>query len=416
MAQIIYDPSPTQERFHFSLKPQVLMLGGKGSGKSYSLTQKLFQLAGKNPGVPGGLLCPTLKMFKRDVLPLIKDLCRDNHIPYHFNKQDFYFEFPLSNSICYVYHDEDGGKNIAGSTLGWALINEVTLCSRDAHRELRARLRHPNTRFKQLAMSGTFEGFDWIYEDFIENPKESTEVLNISTRENKHVGDYVSILEDTYDATLQKAYIEGQIINFKGNRAVYSFDRTKDVIEDATRSDFNPTWVSIDFNVDPMSATLWNKGGIRDHYLIQAFDEICLPNSNTYKLCDVLKEKLNGDIDDVILYPDPAGKARSTRSDRSDIDILKQAGFTDIRYKNRIPSVRECLNATNNLFDKRRVKISKRCKNLIADLEQCVLKSEGLEIDKSNPKRSHWLDGMKNMIDYEFPIRPKPHSREQRIR
>ncbi len=50
-----------------------------------------------------------------------------------------------------------------------------------------------------------------------------------------------------------------------------------------------------------------------------------------------------------------------------------------------------------------------RCKNFIADAEQCILKSGGLEIDKSNSARSHWLDGFKQMIDYEFPvIKPAP--------
>jgi hypothetical protein len=46
---------------------------------------------------------------------------------------------------------------------------------------------------------------------------------------------------------------------------------------------------------------------------------------------------------------------------------------------------------------------------LIADLEQIKWKDAGFEFDKSNTKRSHWLDGMKDMIDYEYPaIKPRP--------
>ena len=46
----------------------------------------------------------------------------------------------------------------------------------------------------------------------------------------------------------------------------------------------------------------------------------------------------------------------------------------------------------------------KKCPNLVADLEQCVFKKGSFEIDKSNPNRTHWLDGFKNMVEYEWPV------------
>jgi hypothetical protein len=119
-----------------------------------------------------------------------------------------------------------------------------------------------------------------------------------------------------------------------------------------------------------------------------------------------------------VIFPDPAGKARSTKAKdlKSDIKILQDAGFDDIRYKSRIKSTKDCLNAWNNLLDKGRVKIGKQCRQTIADMEQCKLVSGTFEIDKSNIKRTHWLDGIKNMADYEFPIRARRGNWTKKVR
>jgi len=40
----------------------------------------------------------------------------------------------------------------------------------------------------------------------------------------------------------------------------------------------------------------------------------------------------------------------------------------------------------------------------IADLEQVVWRDGTFELDKRDQNRTHWLDGLKNMVDFEFPI------------
>jgi hypothetical protein len=223
---------------------------------------------------------------------------------------------------------------------------------------------------------------------------------------------------------MQEQYIEGKFVNLKGQRAAYAFDRRKHTRPDIEKIPGHPVWVSIDFNVSPMAATLWNRLPFGVNYAtgqsffheLQAFDEICLESSNTYELCDAIWRKIDRE-DEVILYPDPAGVARSTKSrGLSDIDILRQGGFPNIKYK-PVVSVRDTLNALNAKLSQDRIALnSLRCPNAIADLEQCAFRSGTFEIDKTNPKRSHWLDGLKNMVDLEFPIRGRGGFREQRIR
>jgi PBSX family phage terminase large subunit len=354
-----------------------------------------------NKGHSGGILCPDLKMFKKDVLPTIREICAENNISYEFNKSDSIFFFPQTNTTVYVFHGTDH-ESIRGPNLAFMLINEVTLIGKDSFDSAVGRVRIKDAKLLQVAMSGTPEGVsNWAYEYFIENPRDDTDLIFGNTRENYHVADsYVRSLEDSYDSKLIQAYVDGKFINMTGNLAAYAFDRFKHLDDKIVYKTHLKTYVSIDFNINPMSAVLWNRTDIKSLHYLEAFDEISLQGSNTYDLAKVIKEKVGTEI---TLYPDPAGKAGSTKSHFSDFDILRQAGFKDIKFKSQV-SVRDSLNSMNNLFDKNQIKIHPKCKNLIADLEQCTIKDGGYEIDKTNAKRTHWLDGLKNMCEYEFPI------------
>ena len=86
MPQIEYTPLGYQKQFHDSMSPKVYLSAGFGAGKTYALVMKLFQLMNLNRGLPGGLLCPDLKMYKRDVLPTIRDISSASGIKYKYNK------------------------------------------------------------------------------------------------------------------------------------------------------------------------------------------------------------------------------------------------------------------------------------------------------------------------------------------
>jgi len=414
--RVRYRPLSYQRAFHNSEKPKVYLSAGYGAGKTYSLCMKLLQLCSLNKGLAGGLLTPDLKMFKRDVLPTIKEVCQDNNISFTFHQTEYYFTFPQTGSTVYVFHGQDDGRSIRGPNLAFMVINEVSLLKKVVFDAAIARVRLRNARLRQVAMSGTPEGFGWCYEYFVENPRDDTDFIYGNTAENSHLAeDYIQNLRDSYDEMMVKQYVEGQFVNLTGRRAAWAFNRSQhvkpvDFIESAH------IWVSMDFNADPMSAVLWQpiRQQLRDGRTktkLRAYDEIAIRDSNTYQFSEVLQDKLPSDWRDryVTIYPDPAGKARSTAVDprkmpKSDIDILKSYGFNDIKYKKRILSVKDCLNSLNNLFSKDLIDIDPKCKNFIADLERCTIKEGTTEIDKTDSQRSHWLDGSKNMADYEFPV------------
>ena len=197
--QIEYNPLPYQDKFHRSKKSKVYLSAGYGAGKTYSLMMHLFILMMRNPGLPGGILCPSIKMFKRDILPTIEEICLDNRIPYRLHKTDLTFFFPLTQSRIYIFHAEDHGRSIKGPNLAFGLINEVTLCSKGSFNVFLSRIRMKKAKFKQLAMSGTPESFNWVYEYFIEEPRDDTDVIFGNVRQNTYISDdYVQTLIDSY--------------------------------------------------------------------------------------------------------------------------------------------------------------------------------------------------------------------------
>lgn len=411
LLQIKYNPLPFQAKFHQSQAEKVALIGGYGSGKSYSLIMHMLKLANLNKGCPIGMLCPTLKMAKRDVIPTFLEIARDNRIHNHYNKSESTIYLPQTKTNVWIFHGEDDGQSIRGPNLAAMLINEFTLITENTYLAAIARVRHPNAKFRQIAMSGTFEEFGGVYDLVMED--KSIEFIQGSTRENKYLPEsYVRMLEATYDEEMQRQYIDGLAVRRLGKIAAKAFRRDLHVQDNAKYDPNKELWISIDFNVEPMSATLWSHSRIDKPKLI-AFEEVCLMGSDTPELARYLKhrlEELGRPIDKVTLFPDPAGNARSTKGlNRSDVEILREFGFKDIRYKRRIMSVKDCMNAVNNLFDSNEIVINPQCRNLISDLERIKWKDAGFEFDKSDSKRSHWLDGMKDMIEYEYPaIKPVP--------
>jgi len=397
---------PGQRQFLSSWDMFLGMFGGYGSGKTHGLCLKGLQLADANPGVPGGLVCPTTKMFKRDVLPLWDELCSKNGVLYRYHRSDGVITLPWTNSKIYVFHGEDDGVSIKGPNLGWMLLNEMTLLTWNTFKAAIGRVRLKNAPRPQIAGSGTPEDFNWAYDKFIDKPMRGSRAINANTRDNKFAADfYVGMLEDSYDDIAQQQFIEGLWVPSTGRRAIHKFDRRKHTTKEAVRRPGEgAVWAHVDFNVHPMAATCYQYLP-DDPIPLRAFAEVNLAGADTYDLARALKEKIGFGWQETVVFPDPAGVARKTsaKGGITDIKILRDEGFSEQRYKTQI-NVRDCLNAANNLFAKGKVLIHESCTETIRDFERVKTKEGSHDLDKSDPLRTHWVDGFKNMADYEFPV------------
>jgi hypothetical protein len=429
--RVRYIRNPHQKEFDEDTTSKLLHLSsGFGGGKSHAIVAKSFQLSRLNRGIPGGCVVPTIADFKKDLLPLYEEILETNRIPYKYHKTDKWFQFPWSTGRMYVTSAE---KRIRGPNWGWAVINEVTLISHERYKETLGRVRIKRTKFPQIASSGTPEGMShWAYEVFVENPAPRTRIIYGDTRDNQANlnDDYIPTLEASYDPIMLDAYLRGLFVNMKGNRFYYGYDPKKNDNPKLDRIPGLDVIVTLDYNVSPMVATLGhlvpflNERGKPETYpdgtpMKKAifFDQIVIADgAETKKMCSAFRAH-GLDPDHTVIYPDPAGRNRSTKGP-PDNQILKNEGWHRIKTKLVAPQFRKRQLAVCNLLTRGQFELNpKRCKALKKDLEAVEQDPATYEKLKDNPKLTHASDGADYFIDIEFPLSgQKPDSGSTKIR
>ena len=187
-------------------------------------------------------------------------------------------------------------------------------------------------------------------------------------------------------------------------RVYYPFDRKVHV----KPLEFNaalPLWIGQDFNIDPMSSVVFQRQRNGD---LWAVDEICLPNSNTQELCDELERKYWRFMDQIVIYPDPAGAYRGHQRGESDLDIFRERGFKKQKFRRKHPPVADRVNAVNRMLRAAdgtiRMYVDPRCKKFIEALEQTLYVPGSREVDKTAGVE-HAADAGGYCIEFEYPVR-----------
>ncbi len=405
---------PHQKEFYRDDTTKILLLsGGFGSGKTRALVHKVLKLSYQNRNLSGGLLAPSLPEFKKDVLPTFEEVLDENRIRYHYHKSDKYFTFPWSpKAKLYVFTAE---RQIRGPNLAYFGINESGLIDAVRFKEAIGRVRLKDAPNPQIVMCQTPEGIGhWTYEHFIESPRKNSRVIYANTRDNIHLDPtYIQMLEENYDDKMLEAYLEGKFVNMNGHQFYYAFTRNKNCDKNIKQIPNAPIYIGMDFNVQPMAASLWNVVGKSHHQ----FGEIYLADdADTQKMCDALIER-GCYPENTIIFPDPTGDARTTKR-YSDIQILRNNGYFDIRFKSKAPGFRQRQLCINNLMSKGLVKVNPdTCPMSVKDWEAVEQNVVDFSKVKTNPKLTHFSDGSDYLLDYLNPLSgTKPSVTTERIR
>lgn len=173
-------------------------------------------------------------------------------------------------------------------------------------------------------------------------------------------------------------------------RVVYAFSRADNVVP----YKYNPTLpinIGMDFNVNPMSATVWQDDG----EMVRQIGEIVLPTSNTDEMAHEITRRFGREgfepgrktVSHITIYPDPAGaQRRSSSGGRTDIGILRENGFVVAALRSH-PPVRDRLNVMNRCFRSASGKvlatIDPHCTRSIEAYERLVFREGTNEPDKT---------------------------------
>ena len=400
-----------------------LLVGGYGSGKSLQLCKRHMALAMVNAPVPTGLVSPTYGMAKETLIPTLEDLLsaqetarkslgqrfswsQKKTAPYKF-----YMEMTVPvrgghytrrKGTITIYSGEDP-KKLKGTNLSSAGIDEPFIQDLEVFTQMHARCRHPQSKVIEMNLAGTPEQLNWGYDLAEGDMRDDFDVgvVTMSTLENKALGTgYVDRLLRSFDEKTAQAYVHGLFVNLTKGLVYHAFDRRENVVP-LERPSGSGIGVGMDFNVNPMAATVfWYTTGSRGEHM-HFFDEIELANSDTEEMCAVLKERYwEQGLRDI--YPDSnAGRATNTPGGKTDYDIIEDAGFV-VNRLNQNPGVRDRHNCVNGMFKptggRIRMTIDPQCKKLIK-----YNSVYSHELRKKQKDMSHLLDARDYAAWYLFP-------------
>jgi hypothetical protein len=142
----------------------------------------------------------------------------------------------------------------------------------------------------------------------------------------------------------------------------------------------------MDFNLNPMSATVWQLDHDNEEIAYQV-GEVVIPTSDTDDMSKEIVRRY-GTPANIVIYPDPAGAQRRTSAQgKTDISILREHGFRVLSMSSH-PLVRDRLNVTNARFctadGTRRAFVDPSCRKSIESYEKLSYREGTNEPDKAS--------------------------------
>ncbi len=341
-----------------------VLVAGRRFGKSYlsiiwMLTRKIKENERR------WLICPTYRQGRHTSWKVLRAIFRNYDA--QVNESELLVKLPNGAEIAIKGAEQE--NNLRGAGLDMVCMEEYSYIKPHVWEEIIYPML--TTTNGDALFIGTPNGYDHLYDAYLKGQGNDPEWK--SWQYTTLDGGFVPEEEIKKAKSMmdERAFKTEFLASFEttGNRAAYNFDRSIHV---------------------------------KKAEQISSFDEIRLPNSNTQMMANEMKKIAPY----IPVYPDATGSARSTTSNRSDHQILRDNGFRVISKKAN-PSVIDRLNALNRMLKdangKVRMTIDPKCTNLIKDLEQTQRTNDG-RIDKRDEKRSHFLDACSYYIAYKHSL------------
>ena len=251
---------------------------------------------------------------------------------------------------------------------------------------------------------GTPKGYDHFYEFWTHGADPTrpdwSSYLYTSVQGGNIPPGEIETAKRELDARSYRQEYEASFETYSG-RVIYAFDRRESVRERAFDGSA-PVMVGMDFNVNPMTATVWQTDPLTgaDHMV----GEVVLPTSNTTEMCAELRRRYgrqgfdplaDASVAHITVYPDATGgNKRTAAQGRTDLTILREAGFK-VSSTAANPLVRDRINVTNSRFlnadNERRAFVDPSCRKAIEALEKHAYVEGTSDPDKD--------DGFDHMVD-----------------
>ena len=375
-----------------------VVIAGRRFGKTHLSVRELCKAA-RLPDKEVWYVAPTYKQAKMIVFKKLRKKLLDLRWVSKINETSLSFE--LKNGSTISLKGADNYDSLRGVGLDFLVMDEFADIDQEAWTEtLRPTLAD---KMGSALFIGTPKGMNWAKDlyDMADTYPEEWASFQYTTEQGGQVPlSEIEAARRSLDERTFNQEFRATFETFSG-RIFYAFDRkvnVKPYLDPLPRE----LHLGVDFNIDPMSATLSVKAG----NLLHVFDEFKIFGSNTEELVEEVKTRYPGHT--IIAYPDPAGAQRKTSAGgKTDHTILRNAGFT-VKAPHSHNAVRDGINAVNAKLRSSSgvttLYIDPRCKYVIECLEKQTYK-EGTSIPDKDSGFDHMNDALRYKVDYLFPIR-----------
>ena len=371
------------------------LVSGFGGGKSETLVMKTLKQMFEIENAQIAIYEPTVDLIKKIMYPRFEEILSNAGIIYKLNKSEGIIEIPNIGTV--LFRSLENPDRIIGYEVHHSHVDELDTLEEDKAQEAWQKLLGRNrkrivpkngkiTNTKNTAsVYTTPEGFRFVYKRWKRDQKREYELIQASTYDNPFLPpEYIDSLKDSYPDELISAYLEGQFVNLESGTVYPNYDPIQnDTREELRRFDLETVHIGMDFNVNHMSAVV----GVLRYGKLMVLDEIS-DIRDTPTMIDEIKDRYDTGRK-IVIYPDASGRSsKSVDASKSDIGLLKEAGFKVVApqknppVRNRIVSVNSAL---KNAKGARRVYInSRKCEKLSSNLLEQAYDKNGTPLKSNN--------------------------------
>ena len=339
---------------------QVAITSGLGGGKSFALQLCCLVTAITYPDALHCYVSLSYRLMKDASIPAFTQFLEECGVNFEYKSSDYMFI--LEGKTRVIFRSQDSADKMRSVEIGSLFCDELAYFKPSNFKTILGRLRDKKGP-RIMRAATTPKGLNFFYDLFVSKANEDRRLIRTSTYDNKHLDpEYIEMLMSNYDSHMLKQELEGDFISTKPDRTYYFYEDAQHIKPVQYDKLFGDVYIGLDFNVSKMTAVICQKCGDG----IRVFDELHLENSNTHAMVRALRAKLTAlGVQTAIIIPDSTGSARKSCSERSDHDILREAGFKVPGFRN--PRRRDRFNNMNSKFEKGLIQVDPRCKYLLND-------------------------------------------------
>jgi|TARA_R110002110_G_scaffold229158_1_gene444558 hypothetical protein len=399
--------SAPQQTIADSNKRYVAVCSGRRFGKTHMVRRTLCKWASE-PDRLVWAIYPTYRQGKQVLFKSLKRKLSELRWIKKVNETDLNIE--LINGSVIAIRGADAADKLRGVKLYGAVFDEYATIDPEVFQEIISPALSDSKGSAHFY--GTPAGFDHFY-DLFEKGKSLNDwdTFQYTTAEGGFVDqeEIESARTIMDERTWQQEYF-AKFVNYTG---IVSTITDANIVNKPEVEAKGQILVGIDFNLDPISATIAVRTSQDELHVI---DEIEMYGSRTEELAEEIKRRYPGHR--VIAFPDASGGHRSTNSNMTDHMILRNAGF-DVKAPKTNPSIRNRINALNsklcNARNEHQVTIEPKCKRTIECLRKLPYR-KGTNLPDKTMGLDHLFDSVSYMVHYLWPIRLDTASKTTKMR